>query len=125
MINGYFYGKTSNTAIKPKITWTAQEDVAGNYSEVTAKLSYSRTDSYMTYGQWSGSITINGDKKTVSNQYLEITKNSNTGAITHTVRVPHNEDGTKTVTISAAGAIDGTTLSKTSFSCNVSLPEFP
>ena len=125
MINGYFYGKTSNTAIKPKITWTAQEDVAGNYSEVTAKLSYSRTDSYMTYGQWSGSITINGDKKTVSNQYLEITKNSNTVAITHTVRVPHNEDGTKTVTISAAGAIDGTTLSKTTISGKVTLPEIP
>ena len=125
MISGYFYGKTSNTAIKPKITWTAQEDIAGNYSEVTAKLSYSRSDTYMTYGRWSGSITVNGDQKTVSDKYLEITKNSDTAAITHTVRVPHNEDGAKTISISASGAIDGTTLSKTTISGKVTLPQIP
>ena len=43
-INGSFYGKTGNTAIKPKITWEAVADEQGNYSDVTATLTYSRKD---------------------------------------------------------------------------------
>ena len=124
-ISGSFYGKTSNSAIKPKISWTATENIAGNYSDVTAKLSYSRTDSYMTYGHWTGSLTINGDKKSVSGKYVEITKNSNTVTISHTVRVPHNDDGTKTVTISATGGITDTTLTKTTISGSVTLVNIP
>jgi len=124
-ISGSFYGKTSNSAIKPKISWTATENVEGNYSDVTAKLSYSRTDSYMTYGHWAGSLTIDGNKKSVSGKYVEITKNSNTVTISHTVRVPHNDDGTKTVTISATGGITDTTLTKTTISGSVTLTGIP
>lgn len=124
-ISGSFYGSTSNGAIKPKISWSAQENIQGNYSDVTAKLSYSRTDSYTTYGHWEGSLTINGSQKTVSGKYVEITKNSNTVTITHTVRVPHNDDGTKTITISAAGSIPDTTLAKTTISGKVKLTAIP
>ena len=124
-INGSFYGKTSNAAIKPKITWSAVENMEGNYSDVTATLSYSRTDSYKTYGHWAGTLTINGDKKSVSSKYIEISKNSNTVAITHTVRVPHNEDGTKTVTVSATGGISGTTLTNTTISAVLTLTSIP
>lgn len=124
-INGSFYGKTSNAAIKPKITWSAVENMEGNYSDVTATLSYSRTDSYKTYGYWAGTLTINGDKKSVSSKYIEITKNSNTVAITHTVRVPHNDDGTKTVTVSATGGISGTTLTNTTISAVLTLTSIP
>ena len=124
-INGSFYGKTSNAAIKPKITWSAAENMEGNYSDVTATLSYSRTDSYKTYGHWAGTLTINGDKKSLSGKYIEITKNSNTVAITHTVRVPHNEDGTKTVTVSATGGISGTTLTNTTISAVLTLTSIP
>ena len=72
-ISGSFYGTTSNTAIKPKIAWSAQANLEGNYSDVTATLSYSRTDAYKTYGYWAGSLSINGDKKTFSGKYIEIT----------------------------------------------------
>ena len=124
-INGSFYGKTSNAAIKPKITWSAAENMEGNYSDVTATLSYSRTDSYKTYGHWAGTLTINGDKKSVSSKYIEISKNSNTVAITHTVRVPHNEDGTKSIAVSATGGISGTTLTNTTISANLTLTSIP
>lgn len=124
-ISGSFYGTTGNSAIKPKITWSAEENIEGNYSDVTATLSYSRTDSYKTYGYWAGSLTINGNKKSVSGKYVEITKNSNTVAVSYTVQVPHDDDGTKTVTVSADGAISGTTLTKTTISGSVTLTSIP
>ena len=105
-LSGSFYGKTSNSAIKPKITWWAWENVEGNYSEVTAQLSYSRSDSYTTSGHWNGWLSIDSDRKNVSNKYVQISKNSNTVTVTHTVQVPHLDDGTKTVTISAAWTKD-------------------
>ena len=124
-ISGSFYGTTSNAAIKPKITWSAQANLEGNYSDVTATLSYSRTDSYKTYGHWAGSLTINGDTASVSGKYVEITKNSNTVTITHTVRVAHADNGKKTVTISAAGGITETTLTSTAISGKVTLETIP
>lgn len=124
-ISGSFYGTTSNSAIKPKITWTAQKSDTENCSQVTATLSYSRRDTYKTYGQWGGSLTIHGNTKSVSSKYIEISKNSNTVAISHTVTVPHNEDGTMTIEISASGSISGTTLSKTKISAQVALEKIP
>jgi hypothetical protein len=92
---------------------------------VTATLYYSRNNTgFTTSGTWSGSITINGTTKSDSG-YLSITYNSNTKAITNTVKVPHNTDGTKTITISATGSISGTTLSGTSVSSSVTLNTIP
>ena len=124
-ISGSFYGTTSNSAIKPKITWTAQKSDTENCSQVTATLSYSRRDTYKTYGQWGGTLTIHGNAKSASGKYIEITKNSNTVAISHTVTVPHNEDGTMSIEISASGSISGTTLSKTQISAQVELEKIP
>lgn len=120
-INGSFYGSTNNSNIKPKITWQAVQSQTGNYSDVTAVLTYSRTNTgYTTSGTWSGSITIGGDTATGS-RYLQITYDSNTQAISHTVRVYHDGYGAASVTISASGAISGTTLERTSISQTVTL----
>ena len=124
-ISGSFYGTTSNTAIKPKISWSAQANPEGNYSDVTATLSYSRGDTYKTYGYWAGTLSINGDTASVSGKYIEITYNSNTVALTHTVRVPHADNGEKTVTITASGGISGTTLTSTTISGKVALETIP
>ena len=37
-LSGIFYGTSSNPRIKPQISWSAKQSVAGNYSDVTAKL---------------------------------------------------------------------------------------
>lgn len=124
-ISGSFYGTTSNGAIKPRITWTAQANLEGNYSDVTVTLTYSRTDGYKTYGYWSGSLTVDGNQKSVSGKYIEITKNSNTLAVSYTLQIPHNDDGKKTVTVSASGSISGTTLSKTTISGAITLEDIP
>jgi hypothetical protein len=116
---------TSNQYIDAKIVWSATQSIDGNYSMVTATLYYSRNNSgYTTYGTWSGSLTINGTKKTGTTA-LTITYNSNTQAITNTVKVPHNNDGTKTITISATGSMPGTSLSSTSISESITLTTIP
>lgn len=126
-LSGSFTGSTSNQYIQPKITWSATQNIAENYSMVTATLTYSRTNSgYTTSGTWSGSITINGTTTTAtSNGQIYITQNSNTVAMSATVKVPHNADGSKSVAISCSGTIPAASLSSTTCSATVTLDTIP
>ena len=75
-LNGTINGSTSNKYIDAKIVWSATQSIVGNYSDVTATLSYSRNNTgYTTGGTWSGSITINGTK-TSGSKYMTITYKS-------------------------------------------------
>lgn len=124
-LKGTFYGTTDNEYIRPKIVWSATQSLTGNYSTVTATLYYSRTNSgYTTKGTGSFSLTINGNKASVS-KAVTITKDSNTLAITHKVQVTHSANGSKSITISAAGSISGTSLGSTSISSTVTLDTIP
>lgn len=124
-LNGTFYGSTNNQYVQPKIVWKATQSVTGNYSTVTATLYYSRTNSgYGTYGTGTFSITINGSTETVTKE-ITIGYNSNTLAVTHSVKVNHNDDGSKQITISGSGGIAGTTFTSTTISSNVTLDTIP
>lgn len=125
-LNGTFYGSTSNQYIRPRIVWSATQSISGNTSTVTATLSYTRTNTgYTTTGTWAGSITINGNKASVSSKRLTIVNGSYVTAISHKVVVPHNADGSKTITISATGRIANTTLTSTTISASVTLDTIP
>lgn len=125
-LSGSFTGTTANSLITPTITWSATQSIDGNYSDVTATLRYSRTNTgYTTDGKWNGTLTINGDTKTVSDYYISISYNSDTVAISHTARVYHNSDGTKSITISATGYQPSTTLKSTTISGTVTLDTIP
>ena len=125
-LSGSFTGSTSNKYVQPKIVWSATQSIDGNYSDVTATLYYSRTNSgYTTSGTWSGGITINGTRTSGSKQ-ISITQNSNTVALTATTRVYHNADGSKSIVISADGTIPApTNLTSTSCSATVTLNQIP
>lgn len=124
-LSGTFYGTTSNQYIQPKIVWSATQSISGNSSTVTATLYYSRTNKgYTTEGNGSFSITINGVKTTASKR-ITLTYNSNTQAMSASVNVAHNADGTKSVAISATGSLRGTTLTSTSISSTVTLNTIP
>lgn len=124
-LSGAFTGSTGNQYIFPTIKWSATQDLEGNYSDVTATLYYSRSNSgYTTSGTWSGGITINGIR-TAGSRHIEVFYQSGTLAISATTRVYHNADGTKDVTISADGAISGTSLSSTTISATVTLDTIP
>lgn len=124
-LSGAFTGTTGNQYIFPTIKWSAVQSQDGNYSDVTATLYYSRSNSgYTTSGTWSGGITIDG-QRTAASRHVEISLNSYTMAVSATVRVYHNADGSRDVTISADGRISGTTLSSTSISATVTLDTIP
>lgn len=121
-LSGTFYGTTNIANVKPKIVWSASQSITGNYSIVTASLYYSRTDNAgcSTFGTGTFSLTINGSTSTES-KYITIDYNSNSKAITYGVRVYHNTDGTKGITISGSGGIPGTPFATTSISKWVTL----
>lgn len=122
-LSGAFTGTTGNQYIFPTIKWSAVQSQDGNYSDVTATLYYSRSNSgYTTSGTWSGGITIDG-QWTAGSRHIEVSYQSGTLAMSATVRVYHDADGSRSVTISAAGYISGTTLSSTDISQKVTLDQ--
>ncbi len=127
-LSGIFYGTTANPRLKPQISWSAVQSVSGNYSDVTAKLQYTRSNSgYTTGGTWSGSLTI-GDETVEKTLYMEITYGNVTTVITHTARIYHDENGAKTITISATGGITKpaeASLKSTKISAQITLDTIP
>lgn len=126
-LSGIFYGKTTNQFVKPRIRWSAQQNILENYSDVTVELTYSRTNTgYTTGGYWSGSLYVDKgldleQKATVSSKYLEVTYQSQTLAISHTFRVYHDDLGRKKLTLSATGSISGSSVTSTTISQEVEL----
>ena len=130
-LSGKFSGKTSNQFVKPTISWSAEQNILENYSDITVELRYSRTNTgYTTGGYWSGSLYVDKgldteQKATVSSKYLEITYKSDTLAISHTFRVYHDALGAKKITLSASGSISGTSVTSTTISQEVELDTIP
>ena len=124
-ISGSIYGTTSNQYIDSAIDWTATSDIGSNTSTVTAKLYYRRNNTgFTTYGTGSFSVTINGTTFSSSGVTLTI-GTSWVLAMTATTKVTHNDDGTKSIVISATGSIPGTTFSSTNCSGTVKLETIP
>lgn len=124
-LSGAFTGTTGSQYIFPTIKWSAAQSIDGNYSDVTVTLYYSRSNSgYTTSGTWSGGITIDG-QWTAGSRYIEVSYQSGTLAMSATVRVYHNADGSRNVNISAAGYISGTSLTSTDISQTVTLDTIP
>lgn len=124
-LSGAFTGTTGSQYIFPTIKWSAAQSIDGNYSDVTVTLYYSRSNSgYTTSGTWSGGITIDG-QWTAGSRYIEVSYQSGTLAMSATVRVYHNADGSRNVTISASGYISGTSLTSTDISQTVTLDTIP
>lgn len=122
-LSGTIKGTTNNRFITAKLDWSAEQNKTENYTTITATLYYSRTnEGYTTKGEWQGAITINGTTVSAKKR-IEITYQSNTKAMSATVKVPHNPDGTKTCAISASGGFPGLSMTTTNLSANVELDE--
>lgn len=92
--------RDSGNYIVGKIEWSASPDTAANASDVTAKMYVRKSESSPTSGIWSYAININGNEiggttvVSVASDWVLIA--------THSVRVLHNDDGTKQITISGS-----------------------
>lgn len=125
MASGTITGSTGNQYIDCKIEWSSTATNSSNSSKVTASLMYKRNNSgYETYGTGSFSITINGVKASAS-KVLTITESDWVTAVSSTVTVNHNTDGTKAITISGTGSMPSTSLSSTSCSGTATLDTIP
>lgn len=126
MASGTIYGSTNNKYISCRVDWTSTSNGStANTSTVTAKLYYWRNNAgYTTKGTISGKLTIAGNSFSYSKEAV-LTYNSNTLLATHTFTVTHNNDGTKSITISATGGTTGTSLESTSLSGTAKLDNIP
>lgn len=88
------------------IDWTAEANKDANTSTVTANLFlkkaiYESTVTTPTVGTWDCSLSVAGES--VSNGVYKSISGDWVLMLSKTVVVPHNADGTKTITISGAG----------------------
>lgn len=124
-LSGTINGSTSNQYIDSKIEWLATQSILGNYSVVTATLYYRRNNTgFTTEGTGNFTLTINGTSQTEYSKHLVI-RTDWVPAATASVTVPHNSDGTKSFSISAAGSLPGTSLSGTYCSGTPTLNTIP
>lgn len=125
MASATINGSTGNEYIDAKVVWSSTPNTTANKSTVTATLYYKRNnEGFTTYGTGTFSVTINGVKATSTKQ-LTITENAWVKAVEATVTVEHNDDGTKSITISATGSMSGTSLTSTSVSGTAILDTIP
>ena len=127
MASGTINGSTSSGYISARIKWSSTVDTDANKSTVKAYLYYKKSSSSnsKTYGNFSGSITINGTKKSVSRSLTLSPNNSWVYAGSATVTVSHGSDGKKSIKISASGGISSTSFTSTSLSKTVALDNIP
>lgn len=101
-INGSVTNKSSYFSFY--MTWSATQNIANNYSDVTVTTYWTTNNTYHTFdtvGSRNASITINGTTHNISKVFA-VSWSSNPYLIqTATTRVYHDNDGTKSITISA------------------------
>ncbi|MCA1025793.1 DUF859 domain-containing protein [Cytobacillus kochii] len=101
-LSGTFY-KNVNSHWRLQGEWSASQSISGNYSNVTLKVYWMCLDKYgTTYTSVtkSGSSTINGSSDAFSAS-AKLTGSEKKLVQTHTVKVNHNSDGTKSFSMSA------------------------
>ncbi|WP_346961236.1 DUF859 family phage minor structural protein [Clostridium sp.] len=120
------YFDTSNTYVKYwfEVIQTSQS-ISGNNSTVTVKVWAKRTNTgYTTWGDGSISCVINGKSYSYSGSYT-ITSSSVCLQTISGIGIPHNSDGTKSLTVSGSIAIPGAGLTSSSHSFTTSLTTIP
>ena len=92
--------------IQGKIVYTSTQNISNNTSSVTATL-YAKKDHHdtkltvATGGSWAYSLTVNGSTVSGSTSYLQILTDW-VKIVSKTITVNHNNNGSKSITISAS-----------------------
>lgn len=112
MASGNFSSNTG-TNLNLYITWSSTTNVSANTSSVTVNV-YSRSYTINGSALADSYVTVNGNTKSLAGISLSQSVSSLTNKLltTYTVTVPHNSDGTKSITIKANIEFNGTVSSK-------------
>jgi hypothetical protein len=129
-LSGTFYTNV-NSHWRLQGEWSASQSISGNYSNVTLKVYWMGLDSYgdtYTTATKYGSSTINGSSDSYSFS-AKLTNAEKKLIQTHTVKVDHNSDGTKSISLSAYADINltlsGTYYGRVSISDSITLNTIP
>lgn len=123
MASGRIYGSVTSNSNKFNffLDWTSEINIDGNYSTVSVKTYWSPKSGWEywdfdTTGTRNASITINGNTYSIPPKRFSTGNDWSNGnpyfIMQHAVKVYHNDDGTKSITISARAngrAADDTT----------------
>lgn len=129
MASGNFSSNTG-TNLNLYITWSSTTNVSANTSTVTVNV-YSRSYTINGSALADSYVTVNGNTKSLAGISLSqsVTNLTNKLLTTYTVTVPHNSDGTKSITIKANiefnGTVSGKYLSDITASQTVTLDTIP
>ena len=129
MASGNFSSSTG-TNLNLYITWSSTTNVSTNTSTVTVNV-YSRSYTINGNALADSYVTVNGNTKSLSGVSLSQSVSNLTDKLltTYTVSVPHNPDGTKSITIKANiefnGTVSGKYLSDITASKTVDLDTIP
>lgn len=112
----------TNTWVSCRLVVSAKASVDGNFSTVTATLYGARNDGGTSYNASGSSfwINING-AKTSRTSGCTVSGSGWTQVHAQTTKVQHNDDGNKTITISAGGGINETSFQMGSTSLTLKL----
>lgn len=129
MASGNFSSNTG-TNLNLYITWSSTTNVSANTSSITVNV-YSRSYTINGSALADSYVTINGNTKSLAGVSLSQSVSNLTNKLltTYTVTVPHNSDGTKSITIKANiefnGTVSGKYLSDITASQTVTLDTIP
>lgn len=116
---------TSNQYIDYNIDVTVNsQDINTNTSNITVVVKAWRTNNYSTYGSGICYCNINGDsfsEEITTDQVISL--NSDTVLFSHTLNIPHNADGTKSIYVSSY--IEHSRFSSNEQGFVVNLPTIP
>lgn len=129
MASGNFSSNTG-TNLNLYITWSSTTNVSTNTSSVTVNV-YSRSYTINGNALADSYVTVNGNTKSMAGISLSQSVSNLTNKLltTYTVTVPHNSNGTKSITIKANiefnGTVSGKYLSDITASQTVTLDTIP
>jgi hypothetical protein len=131
-LSGSFY-KNVSSHWRLYATWSGSQSVSGNYTNITLRLYWQGLDQYGTTYSTAykdGATTINGSTDTFGGSGMGKLTGSESKLIqTHTVRVYHNSDGTKSTSLSAyfdvEMTLDGVWIGRVSISDSITLDTIP
>lgn len=129
MASGSFSSSSIN-GLSLYVEWSSAKNVSANTSSVTARL-YVKSYGFRATALSGSYLTINGSKKSWTKTFsIADTSTLKTTQVTeYTVTVPHNSDGTKSITIKANmelnGTYGGTYISDLTVSKSVKLDTIP
>lgn len=128
-----FYFSTSNNKIQGWLGWELNQNVSANTSTITCSLQFCRqADAYTTSGVYGGTISVSYSVDGVAkSQFANISKSIALSggawvvAGTASFTIPHNANGTQSITVKTSGSIPSTTLSTASGSKTSTLTTIP